>query len=168
MPATAPSRSDSGGISVVRCASGHAVTPQPTACSNWQEVTRATKTNNLLSTFCASFFPSFFSLPTVPFLPETLPSLGSQNSSVSLRKRNPQGVGCGEELGAGRHTGKRRHFLQKLRAKIGQLRRQLLEIVPGNGWGSNLFICCPSLAQKVKHINTFPRKSSENDGTVPG
>ena len=36
-----------------------------------------------LSTFCASFFPSFFPLPTVPFLPESPPLLGPQNSSFS-------------------------------------------------------------------------------------
>ena len=74
-----------------------------------------------LSTFCASFFPSFFPLPTVPFLPQSLRFLGPQNSSVSWRKRNIQGLGCGEGFGGGNHTEKRRNFLKKRRAKIGQL-----------------------------------------------
>ena len=39
---------------------------------------------------------------------------------------------------------------------------------PGNGWGSNLFMCCFFLGEKGKHINKFPRKFQENAGTVLG
>ena len=45
------------------------------------------------------FSSSFRPLPTVPFVPETLPFLGPQNSFVSQRKRNLQGLGCDEGFG---------------------------------------------------------------------
>ena len=34
----------------------------------------------------------------------------------------------------------------------------------GNGWGSDLLMCCLSLRQNGKHINKIPRKSHENAG----
>ena len=53
--------------------------------------------------------------------------------------------------------------------------KQLFGIVPGTGWGSNLFMCCllgekgetHLLGEKGKHMNEIPSKSRENAGTVP-
>ena len=64
----------------------------------------------ILSTFCASSFPSFFPLPTVPFFPESPAFLGPLNSSVSQWKSNIQGLGCSEGFGGGDTTQKKKEF----------------------------------------------------------
>ena len=46
--------------------------------------------------------------------------------------------------------------------------KQLLGIVLRTGWGSSLFMCCPSLGPKGKHINKIPTKPQAKCWGSPG
>ena len=67
------------------------------------------------------FFFSCFPFPTVPFLPETPPFLGPQNSSVSLRKRNFRGWGTARGLEGVSTQERRRNFLKNGVHKLDQV-----------------------------------------------
>ena len=85
----------------------------------------------ILSTFCASFVSFFFPLPTIPFLPASLLLLEPQNCSVSWRKRNLQGLACGE--GFGGWVGHLRHIRGGCGAELRKLPQWFLPLaVAGN------------------------------------
>ena len=74
-----------------------------------------------LSTFCASFFPLFFPLPTVPFLPESPPLPRTSKLIRFLEEMQYSGAGVRRGFWRGSPHRKRRNFLKKWCAKIGQL-----------------------------------------------